>query len=84
MKEKESPGKNYEMNEDIWDNLDTWERRDHEQNSEYMSDAPVRLRERELKAENEQVFWNDGLRIIELKIPLNISWWVKKDSHNRK
>ena len=52
------------MNEDAWENLDTWERRDHELIREYLNDAPVRFGERELKAENEQVFWNGGLRII--------------------
>ena len=41
------------MNEDAWENLETSERRDHELIRGCLSDAPVRFRERELKAENE-------------------------------
>ena len=38
------------MNEDAWENLDTWERSDHELIREYLNDAPVWFGERELKA----------------------------------
>ena len=38
------------MNEDTWPNLDTREQRDHELIRGYLSDAPVWLGERELKA----------------------------------
>ena len=38
------------MNEDTWQNLDTWERRDHELIREYLNDVPVWFGERELKA----------------------------------
>ena len=49
------------MNEDTWEDLDTNERMNHELIREYLNDAPVRFGERELKAENEEL-WNDGLR----------------------
>ena len=39
------------MNEDSWENLDVSEWRDPELIREYLNDAPVRFRERELKAE---------------------------------
>ena len=38
------------MNKDAWENLDTWERRDHELIREYLNDGPVRLGEQQLKA----------------------------------
>ena len=38
------------MNKDAWENLDTWERRDHELIREYLNDAPVWFGEWELKA----------------------------------
>ena len=31
------------MNEDAWEDLDTWERRDHELIKEYLNEAPVEL-----------------------------------------
>ena len=42
-KREESLGKNCEMNEDTWDNQETWERRDHELIIDHLYDAPVRL-----------------------------------------
>ena len=53
LKHEETPGRIRNLNEDAWENLDTWERRDHELIREYLNDAPVRFGERELKAENE-------------------------------
>ena len=64
------------MNEDAWENLDTWERRDHELIRGYLSDAPVWFGERELKAWMNNSFWNDGLRRIKLKRLMNCSGWV--------
>ena len=39
------------MNEDTWEGLDPWERRDHELIRGYSNDAPVRFGECELPAE---------------------------------
>ena len=41
-KKDESPGKNCEMNEGTWRNLDTWEQRDQELIRGYSIDAPAR------------------------------------------
>ena len=41
------------MNKEARGDLDTRERRDHELIREYLNDALLRFRERELKAENE-------------------------------
>ena len=46
-------GKNWKMNEDTCQDLDTSEQRDHELVRGCLSDAPVSFGERELKAENE-------------------------------
>ena len=43
-------GKNWKMNEDTWQNLDTREQRDRELTRVNLNDAPVRFGERELKA----------------------------------
>ena len=40
VKKNESPGKNCEMNEDTWDNLETREWRDRELIEEYWKEAP--------------------------------------------
>ena len=37
------------MNEDAWENLDIWEKRDDELIREHLNDAPVRFGEWELK-----------------------------------
>lgn len=59
------------MNEDTWENLDTTETKRSRADKRILNDAPVRFGERELKAENEQV-WIDGFQIGE------------RTSHNQK
>ena len=46
-------GKNLKTNEDTWGDIDTSERIDDEMIREYLTDAPVRFGEWDLKAENE-------------------------------
>ena len=40
---KKTQGKNCEMKENTWDNLDTWERRDHELIRDHLNDALVKI-----------------------------------------
>ena len=69
------------MNEDTWENLDTSEWRDSEMIREHLNEAPIRFREKELKAENEY-FWDDGLRMIKLKKTPKLLRMGEKNSHN--
>ena len=69
------------MNEDAWENLDTWERRDHELVREYLNDAPVRFGEWGLKA---------GMNNSEMMGSGESNWkdsWIApdgwKNSHNQ-
>ena len=54
------------MNEDAWENLDTWERRDHEPIKDHLNEAPLRLENDNWKLRMNK-FWDDGLRMNKLK-----------------
>ena len=65
------------MNEDAWEDLDTWERRDHEPIKDHLNEAPVRL-------ENDN--WKLRMNNYETMAPknqtentLNYSGWVKRN-----
>ena len=53
------------MNEDAWEDLDTWERRDHEPIRDHLNDASVRLENDNWKLRMNKSFWNDGLQLGE-------------------
>ena len=70
------------MNKDAWENLDTWERRDHELIREYLNDGPVRLGEQQLKAGmNNPEMMGSGEQIEKNLELLRIG---EKNSDNRK
>ena len=71
------------MNEHTWDNLDTWERRDHELIRENLNEAPVRFEERELKAGMNNI-WKDGLRSKEMETTHEMLRIGEKNTHNQK
>ena len=56
-KDKEDTGTNYKMNEDAWEDLDTWERRDGELIREHLNDAPVRFENDNWKLRMNNMKW---------------------------
>ena len=84
MKKNNPPGRI-----STWGNLDTRERRDRELIKEYLNEAPDKCETNEeasmkniwrtkLKTENEEVFWNDGLRRNTMKRIQEILRMVKE------
>ena len=82
IRDKEDTGKNLQIHEDAWEDLDTWERRDHEPIKDHLHEASVKLESDNWKLRmNNPEIMDSGWQTEKT---LEYLLMGEKDSHNRK